>query len=43
MEKVKEVKTALEHFSIRTEQPQKDKPTQTSEGLHVGETVQITA
>jgi hypothetical protein len=43
LEQVQEVKTALEQLRIRAEQPQKEKPTKTGEGMHVGETVQITA
>jgi hypothetical protein len=42
LEQVQEVKTVLEQFRIRAEQPSKDKPMQTGEGMHVGETMQIT-
>jgi hypothetical protein len=42
LEKIQEVKTALEQLRIRAEKSSKDKPTKTKEGVHVGETMQIT-
>jgi hypothetical protein len=43
LEKIQEVKTALEKLKIRAEKQQKDKPTQTRKGAHAEETVKMMA